>query len=239
MISILLIKLLIAHVLGDFVFQPSKWIEGKRKNTYKSKYFYFHGLIHLFALIVLLGFDWSYWLWILILVGSHLLIDLIKINLDKRLNTRLLFALDQTFHILVIIGVVYINEPFEISLRKINSPEILLSILVILFITFVSSILMKIIMSKWVMKEDKTSDSLKNAGQYIGILERLFIFIFIILDQWSAIGLLITAKSVFRFSDLSRAKDRKLTEYILIGTLMSFGIAIITGLLYLYLIKQI
>lgn len=180
MISILLIKLLIAHVLGDFVFQPSKWIEGKRKNTYKSKYFYFHGLIHLFALIVLLGFDWSYWLSILILVGSHLLIDLIKINLDKRLNTRLLFAMDQILHILVIIGVVYINEPFEISLRKINSPEILLSILVILFITFVSSILMKIIMSKWVMKEDKTSDSLKNAGQYIGILERLFIFIFII-----------------------------------------------------------
>lgn len=239
MISILLIKLLIAHVLGDFVFQPSSWVESKGKNTYKSKYFYFHGLIHLFALIVLLGFDWSYWLSILILVGSHLLIDLIKINLDKRLNTRLLFAMDQILHILVIIGVVYINEPFEISLRKINSPEILLSILVILFITFVSSILMKIIMSKWVMKEDKTSDSLKNAGQYIGVLERLFIFIFIILDQWSAIGLLITAKSVFRFSDLSRAKDRKLTEYILIGTLMSFGIAIITGLLYLYLIKQI
>ncbi|SEA27756.1 DUF3307 domain-containing protein [Psychroflexus halocasei] len=239
MISILLIKLLIAHVLGDFVFQPSKWVEGKRKNTYKSKYFYFHGLIHLFALIVLLGFDWSYWLSILILVGSHLLIDLIKINLDKRLNTRLLFAMDQILHILVIIGVVYINEPFEISLRKINSPEILLSILVILFITFVSSILMKVLMGKWVMKEDKTSDSLKNAGQYIGVLERLFIFIFIILDQWSAIGLLITAKSVFRFSDLSRAKDRKLTEYILIGTLMSFGIAIITGLLYLYLIKQI
>lgn len=237
MISILLIKLLIAHVLGDFVFQPSSWVEDKRKNTYKSKYFYFHGLVHLLALILLLGFDWSYWLSILILVGSHLLIDLIKINLDKRLNTRLLFAIDQILHILVIIGVVYMNEPFEISLEKINSPEILLLILAILFITFVSSILMKIIMSKWVMKEDKTSDSLKNAGQYIGVLERLFIFIFIILDQWSAIGLLITAKSVFRFSDLSRAKDRKLTEYILIGTLMSFGLAIITGLLYLYLIE--
>lgn len=237
MISILLIKLLIAHVLGDFVFQPSSWVEDKRKNTYKSKYFYFHGLVHLLALILLLGFDWSYWLSILILVGSHLLIDLIKINLDKRLNTRLLFAIDQILHILVIIGVVYMNEPFEISLERINSPEILLLILAILFITFVSSILMKIIMSKWVMKEDKTSDSLKNAGQYIGVLERLFIFIFIILDQWSAIGLLITAKSVFRFSDLSRAKDRKLTEYILIGTLMSFGLAIITGLLYLYLIE--
>jgi len=84
------------------------------------------------------------------------------------------------------------------------------------------------------MEEDKTEDSLKNAGQFIGILERLFVFAFILLNQWSAIGLLIAAKSVFRFGDLSRAKDRKLTEYILIGTLLSFGLAIATGLAYKY-----
>jgi hypothetical protein len=85
---------------------------------------------------------------------------------------------------------------------------------------------MKIIMSKWSLEENKTDVSLENAGKYIGILERLFVFGFIVLNQWSAIGFLITAKSVFRFSDLSRAKDRKLTEYILIGTLISFGLAI-------------
>lgn len=39
------------------------------------------------------------------------------------------------------------------------------------------------------------------------------------------------AKSVFRFSDLKEAKDRKLTEYILTGTLLSFGIAMFTGVL--------
>jgi len=49
------------------------------------------------------------------------------------------------------------------------------------------------------------------------------------------VGFLLTAKSVFRFGDLKESKDRKLTEYILIGTLLSFGIAIIVGLSYLYL----
>jgi len=64
------------------------------------------------------------------------------------------------------------------------------------------------------------------------MLERLLVFVLIILEQWSAIGFLITAKSVLRFSDISKAKDRKLTEYILIGTLLSFGLAILVGLGY-------
>ena len=94
-------------------------------------------------------------------------------------------------------------------------------------------------MSNWSLEEDNSEDSLESAGKYIGILERLFVFGFILLNQWSAIGLLIAAKSVFRFGDLSRAKDRKLTEYILIGTLISFGLAIFIGPVYQYLIKQL
>lgn len=94
-------------------------------------------------------------------------------------------------------------------------------------------------MSTWDLAEDNADDSLKSAGKYIGVLERIFVFGFIILNQWSAIGVLIAAKSVFRFGDLSRAKDRKLTEYMLIGSLLSFGLAIVIGLLYNYFIKLI
>jgi len=101
----------------------------------------------------------------------------------------------------------------------------------------VSAIFMKMIMSNWTLNEDSSNDSLRNAGKYIGILERLFVFGFIVLNQWQAIGLLIAAKSVFRFGDLSRSKDRKLTEYILIGTLLSFGLALVTGLIYQQAIK--
>ena len=74
--------------------------------------------------------------------------------------------------------------------------------------------------------------SLPNAGKYIGIIERLFVLIFIVIGRWEVIGLLIAAKSVFRFNDLKERNNRKLTEYILIGTLVSFGLAILAGLLY-------
>ena len=89
-------------------------------------------------------------------------------------------------------------------------------------------------MSRWRVESLSEDASLPQAGQYIGMLERLFVFGFIALNQWQAIGFLLAAKSVFRFSDLSRAKDRQLTEYILIGTLLSFGLAIGISLLYLH-----
>ncbi|MDX1471964.1 MAG: DUF3307 domain-containing protein, partial [Flavobacteriaceae bacterium] len=69
-----------------------------------------------------------------------------------------------------------------------------------------------------------------DAGKYIGILERLFVFTFILLGHWEAVGFLLTAKSVFRFGDLKDSRHRKLTEYVLIGTLLSFGIATLTAL---------
>lgn len=235
----LTIKLLIAHLLGDFVLQPDSWVDDKRKNTYKSKYFYLHGLVHLISLLVMLQFDLSYWWLIAIIVVSHLLIDYLKLRLETKINSRLLFSLDQILHLIIIGIVVYLHNPYKMDFDKIYSTESLLFILAILSITFASSILMKILMSNWALKEDKAEDSLENAGKYIGILERLFVFGFIVLNQWSAIGLLITAKSVFRFSDLSRAKDRKLTEYILIGTLLSFGMAILIALSYKYLISTI
>jgi hypothetical protein len=93
---------------------------------------------------------------------------------------------------------------------------------------------MKSIFLKWnISKLTEGNESLKDAGKYIGILERILVFVFVILDHWEAVGFLITAKSVFRFGDLKESKERKLTEYILIGTLISFGIAILIGLLYL------
>tara|TARA_B110000902_G_scaffold149552_1_gene172196 strand:- start:297 stop:695 length:399 start_codon:yes stop_codon:yes gene_type:complete len=131
------------------------------------------------------------------------------------------------------------NTPYKIEFEKIYSTGFLLLILTLLTLTFVSSIVMKTIMSKWDLDEDNAEDSLENAGKYIGIFERLFVFTFVILGQWSAIGFLIAAKSVFRFGDLSRAKDRKLAEYILIGTLVSFGLAISIGLIYQHLMNQL
>lgn len=76
------------------------------------------------------------------------------------------------------------------------------------------------------------NNGLDNAGKYIGILERLFIFLFVVLQRWEGIGFLLAAKSIFRFGDLKANREIKLTEYILIGTLISFAIGIGIALLY-------
>jgi hypothetical protein len=232
----LIIQLLIAHVIGDFVLQPSKWVEDKNIKKHKSKYLYFHGLVHLVALVILLKFNWSYWPYIIFIIFSHMIIDVIKLNLIHKINDSILFTLDQVLHMIIISIVVYLEYPYKLDIEKIYSKESLFLILAILTVTSVSSIIMKMIMGKWELKEDNSNDSLKSAGLYIGILERLFVFGFIILNQWGAIGLLIAAKSVFRFGDLSRAKDRKLTEYMLIGSLISFGLSILVGIVYMYII---
>lgn len=233
------LKLLLAHVLGDFVFQTDKGVAHKIKYKAKSKYLYFHILIHALLLGGILLFDFQYW-WVYITVlVSHFCIDLTKLLLHDRLNSRKLFVADQLAHLVCIFLCVFILYPIKLNIALLLSSKVLLLLFFLLTVSFVCAIVMKFLMSKWTFVEDKEEDSLDNAGKYIGMLERLFVFGFIVFNQWQAIGLLIAAKSVFRYSDLSRAKDRKLTEYILIGTLTSFGLAILLGLAYVALKSQI
>ena len=74
---------------------------------------------------------------------------------------------------------------------------------------------------------------LPNAGKWVGYIERILIVTFIATHNFSAVGFLITAKSVFRFSDIKNSSDFRLTEYVLLGTLFSFAIAIVGGILLL------
>jgi len=168
----------------------------------------------------------------MLIVVSHYIIDVVKLHLEKKSNARLLFFIDQLLHFVVIFGVIQIYSPFNIAIASIYTPQSLLLITAIVTITYVSSIIIKILMSKW-----KIKDVSKNqAGKYIGMLERLFIFYFIVINYWAGIGFLLAAKSIFRFGDLTKTEDRNLTEYILIGTLLSFGIAIAIAVGYKYLL---
>ncbi len=184
----LVLKLLIAHVLGDFVFQPDRWVKDKREKSLKSVYFYLHGLVHLLSLVIVLGFDLSYFVSIIAIVVSHLIIDYFKIKLEQIWNPRLLFGLDQLMHLLIIGGIASYHFSYDIDFEIFSSTRLLLFILALLLITFVSSVVVKTIMSKWNLKEDKSDESLDHAGKYIGIIERLFVFSFILLNQWSASG---------------------------------------------------
>jgi uncharacterized membrane protein len=235
---VLTLKLILAHILGDFVFQPDSWVKDKRKRKHKSPKLYWHLGVHAMALLLALQFDFHYWLGILLIVISHFVIDLGKLYAHEKLNGRWLFFIDQALHLIVIASVVYYYHPFNTSLSDIYSPQNLLLIVFLLLVTFVTSICMKVLISKW-KPEEENKDALKNAGSYIGMLERLFIFGFIVINYWEGIGFLLAAKSVFRFGDLSKAKDRNLTEYILIGTLLSFGLAILIAMGYNYLLEII
>ncbi|WP_018629394.1 DUF3307 domain-containing protein [Niabella aurantiaca] len=237
----LLIKLLLAHLLGDFVLQPSRWVEEKERKKYRSAKLYIHVLIH-FALILLLTMSTRYLTLAVLIAGSHLLIDLAKLQLQTPRNRKIFFILDQVLHLAVIICAAWWTEPFALHLTPAQTDALLITATGLVLLTTPVSVVIKLILSKWAPATEIRTDlietkSLQHAGMMIGYIERILVLIFILNQQWVAIGFLVTAKSVFRFSDLKAGQDRKLTEYILIGTLLSFGMAIITGILVEQMIR--
>jgi len=212
---ILLTKLLLAHIIGDFFLQPIHWVKEKEKKKLKSPKLYLHIAIH-FALLFLILWDISFWPIILIIGVSHFIIDAIKLLLQKKKTKRLFFFIDQILHVLVIVVTHFVYTKATLDFNIIFSEQNLLLITCLVFLTRPVSIIMKTIFTKWnISKLTESDESLKDAGNYIGILERLLVFIFIITNHWEAVGFLITAKSVFRFGDLRESKQRKLTEYVL------------------------
>ncbi|WP_406683124.1 DUF3307 domain-containing protein [Seonamhaeicola sp. MEBiC1930] len=229
---ILFLKLFLAHILGDFFLQPTKWVKENEKKKLKSPKIYIHVLLHIVVTALIL---WDITLWpIVVIIGvSHFIIDALKLSLQTKKTRRRWFFIDQLLHILVIAICCFIFSETSLDLKSLFTEKVILLISCLLFLTLPVSIIMKTIFLKWNISElTKNNESLEDAGKYIGILERILVFLFIILGHWEAVGFLITAKSVFRFGDLRDSKDRQLTEYILIGTLISFGISIATGIVY-------
>lgn len=83
------------------------------------------------------------------------------------------------------------------------------------------------------------AEGLAKAGLWLGRLERILILTFVLLSKFEAIGFLITAKSIFRYSEIKCSRDRKEAEYILIGTMMSFVVALLVGIFANWLLTQI
>ena len=226
---IIFVKLLLAHLIGDFLLQPTSWVEDKEKNKQKSLYLYLHIFLHGAIAWILVGEKDFFWFAILLAV-SHGFIDFLKLYFQTKKTKRIWFSIDQILHLLVIVIVTLIYTNTKIELDHLSS-QFWIVLTGIVLLTKPTSIIIKNIISIWT-PENKTKDnSLQNAGNYIGILERLFVFCFILTGHFEAIGFLLAAKSIFRFGDLKEAKDRKLTEYVLIGTLLSFGVALLIGLL--------
>lgn len=225
-------KLILAHLLGDFILQPNSWVADKERRKLKSPYLYLHVLIHTVLSFIFL-WNTDLW-WISLVIGiTHFIIDASKLSFQTVKNKKNWFFIDQLLHVLVITGISFYGKEF--SFDFLNNQEFLKIVMAALFLTTPASIFIKILLSSWTpVPETQSSlqtESLSSAGKYIGILERLLVFTFIMVNHWEGVGFMVAAKSVFRFSDLAQAKQRKLTEYVLIGTLLSFGLAVLTGIL--------
>ena len=228
---IVLVKLILAHLLGDFLLQPDSWVKAKEQKKLAAWQLYGHSLIH-FALIMLLVFDITFWQWGILLAMIHLLIDMIKVYTITVETKRRYFYLDQFIHFVCIFTIWLFYQDHSLFLINLPYERILLLFTGVYALTTPTSLAIKVFISKWTPHtvNDET-ESLQEAGKYIGILERLFVFAFVISGHWEAIGFMLAAKSIFRFGDLKDSTDRKLTEYVLIGTMISFGNAIVIGVI--------
>ena len=246
---ILLVQLFLAHIAGDFFLQPDKWVREKEKHTIRSGYLYLHAAVHFLLILVITG-NPAFWLQALIITTIHLLTDGIKLSMQTEKTKRSWFFADQLVHILTIVAVWAYAGRSAINWHVLSDASVLIPFTAVLFLLKPTSLIIKNVISKWppnamtTSKESRQTEpvikvtineSLQHAGQLIGIMERLMVFVFIMYGKWEGVGFLLAAKSVFRFGDLKDARDMKLTEYVLIGTFLSFGIALLTGLLTLKL----
>ena len=238
---LLMTKMFLAHFIGDFYLQPTSWVQDKEQQKHKSIYLYLHSTIHGLLVWVLI-WDWTAWKIGVALAVVHFVIDLQKLIFQKANTKRIWFFIDQMLHILsiLVIANVYQNGYISIDISQLLQSKNIVFVTGYVILTLPMSIIIQKTLMPWSdLIGEADDDSLLNAGKYIGILERSFVFVFILANRWEAVGFLLAAKSVFRFGDLKESKDRKLTEYILLGTLLSFGIAIVISMLTIYLVNLI
>jgi hypothetical protein len=224
-----LTRLLLAHLLTDFVLQPVSWVEDRNQKHFASGKLYLHGLLTAAVAYILAG--WSYWIVALIILISHTIIDGWKSYQPQRVRY---FLIDQLMHLVVIAGCWYFIfldwQAIKGFWSWLNSdPHKWVLMTAFVFVTTPAGILIGQLTGRWSKKIDDANNSLANAGKWIGIAERIIVLILVLQNQYSAIGLLVAAKGIIRFNEKDRQEVK--TEYLVIGTLLSIGIAIITGLL--------
>ncbi|SFI43330.1 Protein of unknown function [Tindallia magadiensis] len=244
--SNLFIIYLIVHIVADFYLQSEKLAIKKKDNFW---YLLLHCLYYaIISIMVIIPF-WTKAIFFhtIGLIFSHLIIDIIKYFVSKRLkkskieNKKLswIFICDQIAHIvsIIIIVILYSNNNADIYEWMLLwnqgsiSNDILRYALITVLIFKPTNICFREVFLH-IKPENKEEEKEKNnIGQLIGNLERLLILILLSLNQFTAIGLVFTAKSITRYDKIT--KEKEFAEYYLLGTLYS---VIATLLLYIFII---
>jgi len=218
--NLMFFPLLAGHLIADFWLQPYSWVVHKKENGIKSSKLLLHVAIAS-ILPVVFTFQLNLWWFIPVIFVTHLIIDFFKTKLKDSIPA---FLFDQLLHISILWILAFWGAKAQIS-----ASAAIFWIYTSGFILITNPV--GIFTGKFlnVVIPDKGKALKIEVSGWIGILERILILIFIITSQFSAIGFLIAAKSVFRFND-AREDGNKKAEYFLLGTLISFTLAIVVGL---------
>ena len=221
---IIFIKLLCAHLFTDFILQP------RDIKTATQVHVLTHSAIHAAVAYIVVA-DWSCWIIPLTIFLTHLIIDSVARKLVVR-SSITSFLTTQGLNIAAI-GllwfVLYGKSADAFCWNALCSANVWAVLAAYILMLRPSSIFLSLLLSKWAPASLNTQ-SLPNAGKWIGYIERTLILTFILVGSLECVGFLLTAKSVFRFGELNKAKEIRTTEYVLIGTLASFAIAILIGI---------
>lgn len=252
----LLLRLLFTHIVMDFLLQSDKMVSGRQSDKLSDRIVYNlkHSALHAIATYVVI-MDWTNWIIPAVIFVSHFLIDFFY---KKRKDGLQPFILDQTLHIAVIVALWIGISGQEAEMKDtwnaiLQNNRIWLVLITYILMLKPTSTLIKKFIAKWrpqlddtkqqisnspklINLKNATASNLEDAGQWIGYIERILVITFILMGCLEAIGFLLAAKSIFRYGDLKEAKDIKMTEYVLIGTLTSFLTAIVMGALLMSLI---
>ncbi len=238
--------LILGHLLADFWWQKTAWVEDRKQNKWRSRSLYIHGvlggLMPILGAVLTLGLIGSLtqtalWphvglgRWLLLslsLVLAHTGTDLAKSYLDDNPSN---FVLDQVAHLAALLVVALALHPSETqALRQLAgqhiSTALLVQTLILIILTKPSSYLLQSIFRQFGLGTD-TSNTLPKGGELIGIMERIIIFICIMSGNPEAIGWMVASKSILRFSPNNESTR---TEYVLAGTLCSTVLAIVLSL---------
>ncbi|HZV70196.1 MAG TPA: DUF3307 domain-containing protein [Saprospiraceae bacterium] len=156
---IILIKLILAHLLGDFLFQPHQWVLEKAEKKLGSVKLYLHALLH-GALVMLIIWDINFWIPAIIIMLSHGAIDGLKSIIHNEKNKRQLFFIDQFLHLGVIFILWYFWQNISIPFESIFTEERILFLTAFIAITTPSSVAIKVLISRWATEtgdEDEAS----------------------------------------------------------------------------------
>ncbi|MFN3937077.1 MAG: DUF3307 domain-containing protein, partial [Gemmobacter sp.] len=212
------VALLLAHVVADFLLQPAAMASGKRRLGWLAG----HGAIVALTSVAATGAIAPE---LAALTLAHMAIDAIKAHLRQGLGS---FLGDQAAHLVVLAAFAWAfpglwHGGLWAGLPGLSQAMTALAgaVIAVRAGQFAVGLLMD------GLGKPEMEPGLASAGTVIGLLERGLVFTLILAGQPGGIGFLIAAKSVLRFGTVG--SDRAVSEYVIIGTLASFGWALVVA----------